>query len=167
MDLQAKVEDKNNVSLQWNIPETENPPKAYRIYRNDVLLKELLQTEYVDKELPDGNYTYFVRAIYADGCETLSYNVVKVNIQNVGIVETHCNASLRVYPNPTDGQLRITNYELQIKNIEIFDLLGKSVGTNPCVRPETTIDISHLPAGMYFMRIQTDKGIITKKIVKK
>jgi hypothetical protein len=175
MDLQAKAEGKNNVSLQWNIPETENPPKAYQIYRNDALLKELPQTEYVDKELPDGNYTYFIRAIYADDCETLSYNVVTVTIENTGIVETDNYPSLRVYPNPTDGQLRIANYELQIKNIEIFDLLGHVVA--PLNPPEGGrlpsfggvgggFDISHLPAGMYFVRITTDNGIITKKIIK-
>jgi hypothetical protein len=87
-----------------------------------------------------------------------------------------------VYPNPTNGELRITNYELGITNIEIFDMLGHPVGANlrvcpphvrpPHVRPETqtsdiVINISHLPTGMYFIRIETENGkIVTRKVVK-
>jgi uncharacterized protein YjdB len=67
-----------------------------------------------------------------------------------------------VYPNPTRGELRI-------ENVEIFDLMGRSVGANN-IRPnenEISIDISHLPSGVYFIRIQTENGAVTKKVVKR
>jgi len=31
---------------------------------------------------------------------------------------------------------------------------------------ETVIGISHLPAGIYFIRIQTEEGTVTRKVVK-
>ncbi|MDR0205813.1 MAG: endonuclease [Bacteroidales bacterium] len=74
-----------------------------------------------------------------------------------------------IAPNPTTGQLRITNYELRITDVEIYDIFGKKVGTNLRVchnADEILLDISHLPAGIYFLRIQTEKEIITKKVVK-
>jgi hypothetical protein len=96
-------------------------------------------------------------------------------IDETGIVETHCNASLRVYPNPTNYELRITNYETgfgasQLKEgevVEIYSVVGQLVQTspNPSKRGElapslleraggeVVIDISHLPAGMYFLKI--------------
>jgi len=85
--------------------------------------------------------------------------------------------TITVYPNPTNGELRITNYESRIENIEIFDMLGRSVGTNLCVRPENQtseigqpdieINISDVPSGVYFIRIQTENGrIVTRKVVK-
>ena len=71
----------------------------------------------------------------------------------IGIAETQCSASLRVYPNPAGNQLTIDNGELIIENVEIFSVVGQRVGAYPCGRPEMTIDISHLAAGMYFLKI--------------
>jgi len=43
---------------------------------------------------------------------------------------------------------------------------GNPVGAY-CIRPnETTINVSSLPQGIYFIKIQTDKGIITREFVK-
>jgi hypothetical protein len=90
--------------------------------------------------------------------------VITVN-PYVGIVETHCNASLpRICPNPTDGMLRITRYALQENTtIEIDDIYGIILLSMPAIQsPEPTVDISHLAAGIYFMRI----GEKTIKIIK-
>jgi hypothetical protein len=77
---------------------------------------------------------------------------------------------VKIYPNPTDGELRVTSYELRVEGIEIFDLSGKTVGANLCVRPNgmgyINIDISNLPDGMYFVRITTENGTTTEKIIK-
>jgi len=71
--------------------------------------------------------------------------------------------AISIYPNPTRGELRIRNYELGIKSIRIFDLSGFNVFSTK----QTSLDISYLPAGMYFVKITTEKGVVTKKIVKK
>jgi len=166
MDLQAKVENENNVLLSWEMPETN--VAGFYLYRNGTLIKELQENTYFDENLPDGDHNYYVKALYANGCESLSYNVAKITIQTVGIGEMGKESDIVVYPNPSNGELQVTSYKLRVMSIEIFDLLGKSVGTNLCVRPETEtiVNISHLPSGMYFLRIQTDNGIVTKKIIK-
>ena len=96
---------------------------------------------------------------------------LQVYKEDEGIVETHHNASVQVYPNPTKGKLRIANYELRIENIEIYDVMGRPVGANLRVCPEigqseTTIDLSDFSTGIYFIRIQTENGVITRKIIK-
>ena len=74
---------------------------------------------------------------------------------------------LTLYPNPTDGELIINNEQLIINNVEIYDVVGRPVvGSNLCVRPATTIDISHLPSGIYFLRITTENGTVTKEVIK-
>ena len=53
---------------------------------------------------------------------------VEITVGETGIVETPLMASLRVFPNPTNGQLKITNYELREGSaIEIFDVVGRVV----------------------------------------
>ena len=111
LDMEAEVVDKNNVSLRWNALETETPPIAYRVYRDGVLLQELQQTTYVDESLPDGSYVYFIRALYADGCESLSYNIARIKIQNTGIGEKEKDDGIVVYPNPASGELQVTSYK--------------------------------------------------------
>ncbi|MDR2980370.1 MAG: T9SS type A sorting domain-containing protein, partial [Bacteroidales bacterium] len=71
------------------------------------------------------------------------------------------NAALRIYPNPTTGELRIENEELKIKNVEIFDIYGKNMGLSmdPSVHSSTiTIDLSPLPAGIYLVKAMDEKG---------
>ena len=100
---------------------------------------------------------------------------------HVNIAETHDRASLQVYPNPTTGQLRIMNYELRDGVIELFDVYGRKVEAKfPSVIPNVVrnpeqygqqadgvvIDLTVLPAGIYFVKIHTEKGVVTKKVVK-
>jgi len=91
--------------------------------------------------------------------------IIKYSNSSVGITEPEQKLNeIKVFPNPTTGQLRITNYELREGYIEIFDIYGRIVGANRIrlVCSETVIDISHLQAGIYFLRI----GGKTVKIVK-
>ena len=71
------------------------------------------------------------------------------------------------YTLENSGELIIENGELTIKNIEIFDVMGKSVHSSLPVNLSTIIiDISHLSLGAYFVKVITDQGKIVKKIVK-
>ena len=48
--------------------------------------------------------------------------------------------------------------------------IGRTVGVNlrvhPNPEPENKINISHLPAGVYFVKITTDTGEVIKKVIK-
>jgi predicted outer membrane repeat protein len=83
---------------------------------------------------------------------------------------------MKVWPNPTDGKFQITSTKSQtnpeikneIKKIEVLDLYGKVLSTLVvqyfCDRIES--DISHLPPGIYIVRISLQHTEITKKLVK-
>ena len=87
---------------------------------------------------------------------------------NVGIQELRPKSGeLKIYPNPTTGELRIENGEFKIENVEIFDIYGRTLLSLPSLKSfETTLNISHLPTGLYFVKITTEKGEMIKKIVK-
>jgi len=70
---------------------------------------------------------------------------------NTSIAETHCNASLRVYPNPTDGQLIIENGELTIENYSIYSVVGQVVMQG--VLQNNIINVEQLASGMYFLKV--------------
>jgi hypothetical protein len=96
---------------------------------------------------------------------------VEINLHAIlklGINEADISG-INIYPNPTTGELRITDYELRIKNIEIFDVFGKKLLTSfmSSISHETTLNISHLHTGIYFVKITADSGhSVIKKILK-
>jgi len=86
--------------------------------------------------------------------------------EEVGI-ENFELSNLKIYPNPTTGQLKIESEGTKIENVEIFDVFGKNVLSQRFfISPETMINISHLPSGVYFVRIQTETGEIVGKVLK-
>lgn len=79
--------------------------------------------------------------------------------------ETYLN-NLFVYPNPVQDILTIVNNSgTQISSIKLYDVLGRQV-LNGKVNMEK-VDVSYLNRGIFFVEIETDQGVITKKIVKK
>ena len=75
---------------------------------------------------------------------------------------------ITVIPNPTTGELEIKNYELEIKSIEVFDVYGRKVSSHHLIATSSHhhINISHLPPGIYFIKITTTTGTQTQKIIK-
>lgn len=70
-----------------------------------------------------------------------------------------------VHPNPFNHLIRINNKDdLKIENLTIHDVYGKVVFSS--TKPEEELDLSDLITGIYFLSIQTDQGIYSKKIVK-
>ena len=75
--------------------------------------------------------------------------------------------NISLHPNPTTGELRIENGELRVKNVEIFDVYGRSVSSHTAnLTPHTSINISHLQSGIYFVKIVMEQGEVVKKVVK-
>jgi M6 family metalloprotease-like protein len=90
-----------------------------------------------------------------------------IGLSHLGINDTEKDQNIKIYPNPTTGELQVTSNELQVTNIEIFDVFGKNVSSHHLIPSSShQIDISHLASGIYMIAIQTDKGIIHKKVVK-
>jgi len=79
---------------------------------------------------------------------------------------------INIYPNPTTGELTITNYKLQITSVEVYDVYGKNLKSNPelnsgvNLKSKIIIDISHLNPGIYFVKVVTEQGEVIKKVVK-
>ncbi|MCX6258297.1 MAG: T9SS type A sorting domain-containing protein [Bacteroidia bacterium] len=83
----------------------------------------------------------------------------------VGINEIHVNeGSLVIYPNPAKENVMIINP--QKLDIEILNLQGQLIKTINNAENQTTIDISALANGIYFIKGTTEKEIIVKKLIK-
>lgn len=89
-----------------------------------------------------------------------------VTFTAVGI-EDYLFSSTALFPNPTTGEFRIQNSKFSIQSVEVFDVFGKLMSSVEVNDNTVTIDASSYASGVYFVRILTEKGMVTKRIVKK
>jgi len=104
--------------------------------------------------------------LFCDKATATYIKVSGINTDVETVISQESNA-VSIYPNPTTGELRIENGELRITNIQIFDIIGNKVSTLAPYSLSSKVDISHLQAGIYFIQITTEKGVVTKKVVKR
>ena len=73
--------------------------------------------------------------------------------------------TVKIYPNPVDNILTIDSEMVPLKKVEVFSILGNKVkeintGFN-------AIPFNNLSSGTYIMRILSEKGSTTRKLIKK
>jgi len=96
----------------------------------------------------------------------LTGNIMFRYLEPLGI-DSQKSMQLKIYPNPTTGELKIESGELKIEHIDVYDVAGRKQLSTFNSQLSTEIDISHLSAGIYFVKVMTEQGEITKKIIKR
>ena len=111
------------------------------------------------------NYTIVLTA-YKD-CKK-HHKVITITQDTLTISETHKD-TLKVYPNPFKNliYLDFINPE-QLKNISIYDSLGKEISSNKFTLQENTavINMSKFSKGIYFIKIKLNNKMIIKQVIK-
>lgn len=74
------------------------------------------------------------------------------------------NVVLAVYPNPTCGIVKIEAES--IRNISIFNMLGEKVFETSASGDAYEYDFSNQETGVYFIKVETEKGVETKRIIR-
>lgn len=119
------------------------------------------------------SYYYKVTANYiseTDACESapaMAYEIPTddfVYILFEGI-EGLVTLTTNVYPNPAKDMLTVTS-SVPIKQLSIIDYIGHTVYTSK-INKVTSIELntSSFKSGAYLVKIETEKGIITKRVI--
>ncbi|MDI3480225.1 MAG: hypothetical protein PWQ14_1371 [Rikenellaceae bacterium] len=119
----------------------------------------------IESNNPILSYFYY----YYDGSDfVLDMKYIFYYSDITGINEVTDNYNVSIYPNPATDYLIINTTINENLKIEIYTIKGQSVISTECTNnaSQMRIDISQLPAGMYFIRIANNQNNITKKFVK-
>lgn len=124
---------------------------------------------YSAQQTADGGYIVAGQSKSNDGDVTgnhgySDYWVVKLYPDNLGITEY--SPQIAVYPNPVTTVLNISANE-PVKSVTVYNLLGQKVMSSSHFEATLQLDISGLPAGLYFMEITTETAKQTFKVIKK
>ncbi len=87
-----------------------------------------------------------------------------VKESDLSVDQNELNNLVSIYPNPTTHYLNLELDEnLILSSVNFYDITGRLVKE---VQSYDTIDLSNLQSGIFLIEIDTDQGIVTKKILK-
>ena len=111
-----------------------------------------------------------------EGCDFTAGTLTDIYIKvlddcTVGLQESDQLGTLEIFPNPVSDVLTISQSSVEIYNGSIFLLsaegrLVESLEELTFGQLNQQIDMSKLPKGVYFIKIETDKGTTVRKVVK-
>jgi hypothetical protein len=104
------------------------------------------------------------------GVESVNYSLTQPILSaditaGLGVDDVSLIALLEIYPNPIVNELFIKTNSIQLEQVIIYDVLGKSI-INTKLNLDK-IDVSTLKVGMYLLKIKTDRGTVVRRILKK
>ena len=112
-------------------------------------------------------YEIQVQADCGDGNLSDWSNSITATTTNVGI-ENFTDLKVTLFPNPAREYVDIRiDGNANVTAMEVFDVYGKLINTVNVIDNLTRINVNGLADGMYFVRVTTDNGTVTKTFVKK
>ena len=162
-------------SIEWTAPE-DRTPDNYVVVVIDHLLNDatteisgVTETTYVDEVSTEEvafDRSYKVKAIYPE-CESefaLADNGEDfIRISNVSVGENQLS-NVKLYPNPTSGQLNIEAEEMT--SISVYDLVGQCLMQMSVKDGQATLDMSQLQNGIYLIKVSTANGSVMQRVVR-
>lgn len=86
--------------------------------------------------------------------------------QVLSIDENSFQNFITIYPNPNEGQIQINNSGNHIlRSAEIFAVNGKKIKVFNQIRDQNTLVFDSLMSGLYFLKLNSDKGSIVQKLI--
>lgn len=121
----------------------------------------------LENELPadtpaEDNTTYFVTQTVGD---CTSDDALAVTVTLTTSANDFDKQAFKVYPNPTKDFFHIS-YNEEITDVAVINTLGQTVITKAVNATTTQIDMSALPTGIYFVKVNINGTIQTVKVSK-
>jgi hypothetical protein len=157
-----------NVTLTWVSSKDSTAVMSYIIFKGtdsiaNVTAKDTGNT-YNVTGLTAGKYTFGVIAVDNSGNRSKMDTTSIQFAPGTGIKET--GILFTVSPNPMTNELNINSQNL-IKTVIITNVSGQIVENRTINSNQVRLDVSGLQSGLYFVRVQTDKGYDVKRVIKK
>jgi len=117
-----------------------------------------------------GQYDVTLTASNADSAKTtIKYDYINA-VDFTGVEEPSASVSCTVYPNPSNGvvNVRLSAEGTSLVAVELVDALGRvtrRVEATSLIG--NTLTFGYLPAGLYLVRVLSERGILTQKVIVK
>ncbi|MBR4136625.1 MAG: fibronectin type III domain-containing protein [Bacteroidales bacterium] len=118
--------------------------------------------------VPNVDYEANVVAHCTNGMTSDPSNTVTWHTDDVGIVG-YLEKAVNLYPNPATEMIavEVSDANIMIKGVEVYNVYGQLINTIVSTENPLRINVSDLANGMYYVRVTTDGGVVTKNFVKR
>ena len=157
--------------IAWDAPE-DRVPDSYTVViidhqLNDTTdvagLTELFYEEAIAIDITDKSYK--VKAVYEE-CESEFAMTANgedfIRVTNLSVDE--CQMNLKLYPNPTNGQLIVEAEGMT--SVSVYNLIGQCLMEHTAKDGSVTFDMYSLQNGVYMVKVSTLAGSVMQKVVK-
>lgn len=161
------------IMLEWTAPAFDEVLPAaflgYNVYHKFeegtyTLVEFTEDLNFIHENPETGLHSYFVTAVY-NGGESIPSNETEVSYV-ISSLDQNLLASVKVYPNPANDFVSVDASE-RIREISIINQQGQLVQKLGNGLQQTLIDVSELPTGLYTLLLDTENGVIIRKLIKK
>ena len=170
-NLTATV-DHTDVTLTWQQePNTANEWQInYRLATESTWsTATATSTTYTLTDLTaNAQYVANVVAHCTNGLTSDESNTVTFETNNIG-VEDYLSKAVTLYPNPATEMVSVavSDANIMITGVEVYNVYGQLINTIVSTENPLRINVSGLADGMYYVRVTTDNGVVTKNFVKR
>ena len=116
----------------------------------------------------NAQYVANVVAHCTNGLTSDESNTVTFETNNIG-VEDYLSKAVTLYPNPATEMVSVSvsDANIMITGVEVYNVYGQLINTIVSTENPLRINVSGLADGMYYVRVTTDNGVVTKNFVKR
>ena len=156
-----------SIEVTWDNADVTGWNVQYRVQNGQWSSSNTTTNSYTITGLtPETTYEIQVQANCGDG--NLSEWSSMVTATTTTGINSWLDNSVTLYPNPAKEYVDIrVDGELNVNTMEVYDVYGKLVNTVIVNENPTRINVSSLANGMYFVRVTTEMGAVTKTFVKR
>ena len=155
------------IRLEWQAP-ADRTPESYTLMVGETEEQGITDTFY-ELEIPVDivvDYTFMLYAVYPE-CQSEPALTAEgdnfIHLTNLAVDEQSL-LNVKLYPNPTTGQLSIEADGTTFVNV--YNLVGQCVMQMPNENGKLTLDMSQLPNGMYLVKVSSAEGAVMQRVVK-
>ena len=159
--------------LTWDSPEITTYLDHFNVFRQELVVKELeliaeipftgaINYDFFDNMVDfGGELEYAVTCVFIKNDEQCESELVGTPSIIITDVTENSNSSIQVYPNPTNGLLKVSGNGMM--HITVSNVLGQTI-CETTAEGNATLDLSRYVSGMYLLRIETDNITSMRKI---
>jgi len=104
--------------------------------------------------------------IYFDYNHPIITNFANTTFQELSVPEKNLNQAIKIYPNPTNDVVNI-KADSTIRSIQVYDVQGRILISKILSEENASVDLSSYSSGIYYLKINSDNGAKTEKLIKK
>ena len=163
--------------LKWEVPQPNDGLSGYYLFRKQgngeyrrIKLLGPSAVTYTDNSISqEGDYYYRLYAYYGDlDCTSAPANrKYEENVYDLHVYFSPTSvgeneAQVKVYPNPTNGVLRIEAESMT--QVSVYNALGQCVLKNDTTENQIVVDLKDVVPGLYLLRVKTKNGVALRRI---